>query len=203
MQIRPATPADGVQAAPLIKVVFDEMEIPTIMAMTDAAVNAVFADAFRVGAYRYSYAHSLVAVTGDELVGICVGYPAAAEAHIDDAFAPFLPRVGITDGRDLFPDRESFPGEWYLDLLAVKSNARGCGVGTQLLRAAKQQRQQHGDQRIGLLCDLVNPRAAALYAREGFTEDGRVRLFDHEYRHMRQDLRSATVTVARTGQSGR
>lgn len=189
MQIRPATPADGVQAAPLIKVVFDEMEIPEIMAMADADVNAVFARAFSVAPYRYSFAHTLVAVSGDEVLGVCVGYPAEDEEHIDEAFAPFLPEVGITDGRDLFPDHESFPGEWYLDLLAVKDSARGRGVGTQLLRAACRHQQHNGALRVGLLCDLDNPKADSLYEREGFVEDGRVQLFTHEYRHMSRELK--------------
>ncbi|WP_155286178.1 GNAT family N-acetyltransferase [Lacticaseibacillus zhaodongensis] len=194
MNIRPAVASDGVQAAPLIKIVFDEMEIPEIMAMPTAEVDKVFAEAFKVPAYRYSYAHTVVAEQDGELLGVCVGYPAEAEDHIDDAFAPFLPQVGITDGRDLFPDHESFPGEWYLDLLAVKASARGRGIGTKLLQDAIVRRGQAGDTRVGLLCDLVNPKAQALYSRLGFVEDGQVRLFTHMYRHM---SKSTGVEVAK------
>jgi ribosomal protein S18 acetylase RimI-like enzyme len=188
INIRMATPEDGVQAAPLIKIVFDEMEIPELMAMPVADVNAVFAESFKVAAFRYSYAHTMVAEEDGELVGICVGYLAEDEDHIDDAFAPFLPQVGITDGRELFPDHESFPGEWYLDLLAVKATAQHRGIGTKLLKAACTKQQAASQRYVGLCCDLVNPKAEALYSRLGFVEDGRVKIFAHEYRHMRKDL---------------
>lgn len=192
MKIRQAQPEDGEQVAPLIKIVFDEMEIPEIMAMPVTKVNAVFAEAFKVAAFRYSYAHTIVAEEDGEVLGICVGYPAAAEEHIDDAFAPFLPQVGITDGRELFPDHESFPGEWYLDLLAVKETAQHRGIGTRLMETAFALQKQAGERYVGLCCDLDNPGALALYTRMGFKEDGRVRIFAHEYRHLRKDLHAET-----------
>jgi ribosomal protein S18 acetylase RimI-like enzyme len=161
--------------------------------MDVAAVNAVFAEAFKVAAFRYSYAHTIVAEEDGQILGVCVGYPAEEEDHIDDAFAPFLPQVGITDGRELFPDHESFPGEWYLDLLAVKESAQHQGIGTQLLEAACARQQAAGQRYVGLCCDLVNPKAQALYSRLGFAEDGRVQIFAHEYRHMRKDLEAAHV----------
>lgn len=188
INIRPARPEDGKQAAPLIKIVFDEMEIPELMAMSAADVNAVFARAFNVPEYRYSYNYTTVAEEDGELVGICVGYPAEKEDHIDDAFAPFLSAVGITDGRELMPDHESFPGEWYLDLLAVKETAQHRGIGTQLLADACTRQKAAGHKYMGLCCDLVNPKAQALYEKLGFAEDGRVKIFAHMYRHMRKTL---------------
>ncbi len=192
MKIRQARPEDGVQCAPLIKIVFDEMEVPELLKMTNDAIYEVFAAAFKVPEYRYSYAHTVVAEEAGEIVGICVGYAAADEAHIDDAFQPFLPQVGITDGRELFPWPESFPGEWYLDLLAVKETAQHRGIGTQLLRDAAQRAAQAGFPRIGLCCDLVNPKAQALYEREGYRDDGRVQIFEHMYRHMSRTLGEST-----------
>lgn len=191
MRIRQAKPEDGAQVAPLIKIVFDEMEIPEIMAMQDADIFEVFAEAFKVAAYRYSYAHTVVAEDDGEIVGICVGYAASDEAHIDDAFAPFLPQVGITDGRELFPWPESFPGEWYLDLLAVKETAQHRGIGTKLLKDAAARAEAAGFPRVGLCCDLVNPKAQALYERYGYKDDGRVQIFEHMYRHMSKPLGDA------------
>lgn len=188
MKIRQARPEDGVQCAPLIKIVFDEMEVPELLKMTDSDIFKVFAEAFKVPEYRYSYAHTVVAEDDGEIVGICVGYAAADEAHIDDAFKPFLPQVGITDGRELFPWPESFPGEWYLDLLAVKESAQHRGIGTALLHDAAQRAQKSGFPRVGLCCDLVNPKAQALYEREGYQDDGRVQIFEHMYRHMSKPL---------------
>lgn len=187
--LRQARPEDGMQVAPLINIVFEEMEIPTLMAMADEDVFRVFASAFKEAAYRYSYAHSVVAETDEgEIVGICVGYPASEEDHIDDAFAPYLPQIGITDGQELFPWHESFPGEWYLDTLAVKETAQHQGIGTRLLEDAVRRAQDADLPRVGLCCDLDNPKAQALYEKMGYHEDGRVQIFDHFYRHMSRDV---------------
>ncbi len=186
--VRQATPEDGIQAAPIIKIVFDEMEVPELMVMAEDDVNAVFAEAFKVAPYRYSYAHTLVAEDDGEIVGVCVGYPSADEAHIDDAFQPFLPQVGIHDGREMFPDTESFPGEWYLDLIAVKATAQHRGIGTQLLHAAIDKQTAAGERYMGLVCDKENPGAQALYERFGFKVDGEVKILSHLYNHMRKDL---------------
>lgn len=188
MIIRQATAADGVQVAPLINIVFDEMEIPSLMKMADKDVFAVFADAFKEAPYRYSYAHTVVAEEDGEILGIAVGYPGSDEAHIDDAFQPYLHRLGISEDEKLFTWPETFPGDWYLDTLAVKESAQHRGIGSQLLDDTTRRAKEAGLHHVGLCCDLENPKAQALYERHGFVDDGRVQIFDHMYRHMSKQV---------------
>lgn len=189
IKLRQARPEDGAQVAPLINIVFEEMEIPELMKMANEDVFKVFAAAFKEAPYRYSYAHTVVAETETgEIVGIAVGYRGDEEDHIDDAFAPYLPQIGITDGRELFPWSETKPGEWYLDTLAVKESAQGHGIGTQLLEDAVRRAQEANQPQVGLCCDLDNPKAQALYEKMGYVDDGRVQIFDHIYRHMSRQV---------------
>lgn len=59
--------------------------------------------------------------------------------------------------------------ELLLDGIAVATDARGMGVGTQLLKAVGQFATDHQYSRIVLDVVDTNPRARHLYEREGFT----------------------------------
>lgn len=132
MIIRPSKPADAAQVAPLIDIVFTEMEIPQLMRVPKPTLYAVLQQAFLLPTYRYGYPQILVADQDGHIEGIAVGYLHEQEAHIDDALRPLLPKLGLTPQSSLFTDTETYPGEWYLDTLAVAATAQGHGIGTKL-----------------------------------------------------------------------
>ena len=59
------------------------------------------------------------------------------------------------------------PGECYVEWLAVTAAARGCGVGTKLLRWARRHAEAHNCSELTLGVVNGNP-AIRLYEREGF-----------------------------------
>ncbi|NNE51047.1 MAG: GNAT family N-acetyltransferase [Sulfitobacter sp.] len=63
-----------------------------------------------------------------------------------------------------------------MDGICVGPQARGHGVGTALLCAIKEEARQRGKSAVRLDVIDTNPRAKALYLREGFTEEGEERL---------------------------
>ncbi|MCW1930816.1 GNAT family N-acetyltransferase [Pararhodobacter zhoushanensis] len=65
-------------------------------------------------------------------------------------------------------ERELEPGVLQMDGICVSAQARGQGVGTALLAAIKERAAQRGDRVVRLDVINTNPRAEALYRREGF-----------------------------------
>nr|WP_253276866.1 GNAT family N-acetyltransferase [Ruegeria sp. 6PALISEP08] len=69
-------------------------------------------------------------------------------------------------------ERELKPGVFQMDGIFVAAEARGKGVGTALLRAIKQEARSRGMSEVQLDVIDTNPRARALYEREGFRPVG-------------------------------
>lgn len=186
--IRPSQPSDAKQVVPLIDIVFEEMEIPTLMKMPKATLYPIFEQAFLLPDYRYGYPQTFVHEDDDRINGILVGYPHAAEAHIDDAFAPLLPQVGLSPEAELFPDTETYTGEWYVDTLAVAPAAQDHGIGTALLTGVEPLLKQQGETCLSLNVDQTNPRAEQLYRRRGYRKNGELMIGSHRYNHMIKHL---------------
>ncbi|WP_366525452.1 GNAT family N-acetyltransferase [uncultured Ruegeria sp.] len=69
-------------------------------------------------------------------------------------------------------ERDLQPGVFQMDGIFVAAEARGQGVGTALLAAIKAQARQAGMTEVRLDVIDTNPRARALYEREGFQAMG-------------------------------
>ncbi len=65
-------------------------------------------------------------------------------------------------------ERKERPGELLMDGICVAEAARGRGVGTLLLAAVEAEARRSGTRRIRLDVIDTNPRARALYERQGF-----------------------------------
>ena len=65
-------------------------------------------------------------------------------------------------------ERKPKPGELVMDGIAVRSNARGKGIGTSLLEEIRMLAEQQGFNRVRLDVIDTNPKAKKLYERMGF-----------------------------------
>lgn len=65
-------------------------------------------------------------------------------------------------------ERKPKPGQLVMDGIAVHSEARGMGVGSQLLEEIRKYAKQHGYNRVRLDVIDTNPKAKKLYERLGF-----------------------------------
>ena len=65
----------------------------------------------------------------------------------------------------------------YIDLLWVRGDQRGSGLGTQLLAAAEREMQQRGCDRVALSTHSF--QAPSFYARLGYQECGRTPAYPH------------------------
>ena len=59
-------------------------------------------------------------------------------------------------------------GELYIDSIGVSTDARGMGVGTQMMAFAEGIAKRNGHKKLSLLVMKENPKAKALYERVGY-----------------------------------
>ncbi|MCU0800569.1 MAG: GNAT family N-acetyltransferase [Rhodobacteraceae bacterium] len=115
--------------------------------------------------------HAIVAMAGGRLVGL-VGYKTPRGAFASGSFSDLWSVYGLGAlwraavlrllVRDVDNDR------FLLDGLCVAAGARGQGVGTALLDAVMIEAQARGYRQVRLDVVDTNPRARALYERQGF-----------------------------------
>ena len=117
----------------------------------------------------YSYRHALVAFVDGAPAGICLCYDGGRYHALRAVTFPlFDPNAAM----DLdHAEDEAYPGEWYVDSLAVFPPFRRLGLGRALLRAQLRQAASQGFARASLLVDPANPGARRLYESVGFFPD--------------------------------
>lgn len=79
---------------------------------------------------------------------------------------------------------ETYPGEYYLDSLAVEPEYRGHGLGKDLMQAAIDYGASLGYRKFALLVAVEKPNLEAYYASLGFRKTGEVNFFGHRYHRM-------------------
>ena len=70
------------------------------------------------------------------------------------------------------------------EVRGVMPEMRGHGIGARLLERMRDEAFDAGYRRVGLLVDLINPKAERLYERLGFRRVGEVSFLGHKMHHM-------------------
>ena len=140
---------------------------------------------------QYSYLNTLVAIEETApvpgvsapgcIVGICVSYDGALLHQLRQAFIDAAIKEWGMD-HSAIPD-ETQAGELYLDSLAVNPAYRGRGIARLLLEASVEKSKRMNLPSTGLLVDVGNPRAEALYNKVGFRYAGTNSWGGHDMRH--------------------
>lgn len=140
---------------------------------------------------QYSYLNTLVAIEETApvpgvsapgcIVGICVSYDGALLHQLRQAFIDAAIKEWGMD-HSAIPD-ETQAGELYLDSLAVDPAYRGRGIARLLLEASVEKSKRMNLPSTGLLVDVGNPRAEALYNKVGFRYAGTNSWGGHDMRH--------------------
>ncbi|PTQ85500.1 acetyltransferase (GNAT) family protein [Trichococcus patagoniensis] len=189
--IRKARKEDCPELYDLIHEIFVDMELPLLDLLDPDVLKAAVVRAMHEDVYRFSYRNGLVYEEADEILGCCFGYPGATEPIIDAALRTAFKEMRVTAPR-LFPDSETFAGEWYLDSIVTKQSARGKGVAHQLLQALPTLASVAGETVIGLNCEKDNLQAKKLYEKVGFRTVSERILSGHVYDHMQWKFRETS-----------
>ncbi|MGN0201521.1 MAG: GNAT family N-acetyltransferase [Candidatus Cryptobacteroides sp.] len=133
----------------------------------------------------YSWKNARIAVCGGRKAGCLIAYSGNEYAAMRERTWTLL--------SDLTPEEigrmeaEAFPGEYYLDSLAVLPEFRGCGIGGGLIRDALSRAAGAGFGSATLICD-AEPGHEALrryYTSLGFKEYGEMLFFGSLFKRMR------------------
>lgn len=118
-------------------------------------------------------AYAFVATSDGQLAGL-VGYQDGADSLLDLDLREMTRAYGLPGGglrylgMGLLLSRDRQPGTLLMDGIAVAPGMRGQGIGTQLLEAVCRHARENGYSDVRLDVLDSNPRARALYEREGF-----------------------------------
>ena len=184
--IRKAKKTDAKQMAPLIMVIWQDMELEILDKYPEELLREILEEAICTETYRLSYRNTLVYELDGKIVGVLCGYPGAAEPIIDKPWQEVSSKYGLCADDKVFIDQETFPGEWYIDSIVTNPAYRGRQIGTKLLEASTQLAEEAGETILGLNCDEGNPQARKLYERMGFVPTMKMQLSGHIYDHMQK-----------------
>ena len=130
---------------------------------------------------QYSYLNTLVAAIEDNIVGICVSYDGGMLHSLRQPFIEAAKQEWGMDHSGISDETQA--GELYLDSLAVDPAYRGRGIASLLLRATIDKSRALGLPATGLLVDVGNPKAEALYNKVGFQYADTISWGGHGMRH--------------------
>ena len=112
----------------------------------------------------FSYRNSVVAEVDGRIAGALLGYPVPEEpGAIDPASAPpmFVPLLELEN---------LAAGTWYVNAVAAFPDARGLGIGSQLMEWAEHEASALGLRGTSLIVSDANRGARRLYERLGYEE---------------------------------
>jgi len=181
MQIRKATPEDTEAIALLFMLVMDSM-VYRFIGEKDVHKGISFFQKFiQQKNNQYSYQNCDVAIEDNEVVGVINIYDGALLQKLRQ---PVLDYIHEHNNPKFIIEDETQYGEFYIDVLAVKSLYQGKGIGSRLLEHAIQEFCVEQHKTLGLLVDEINPNAKKLYLKCGFKKVGEKPLSSHNMEHL-------------------
>lgn len=79
---------------------------------------------------------------------------------------------------------EAFPGEWYLDSLAILPECRGKGYGSMLIEDALKIAEENGADKVSLIAEKDSKELREYYGSFGFIEAEDITFFGEPYVRM-------------------
>lgn len=111
----------------------------------------------------FSYRNAIMIDQGGECAGCLIGYEIPVDpAPIGEDMPPMF--VPLQELENLAP------GTWYVNVLAVRPQFRGLGLGTKLLALADETGRSLGKPGMSVIVSDANPGAQRLYERCGYRE---------------------------------
>ena len=194
VKIRNATKSDCAALSELIN--FAGEGLPLYLWQQTAAPGE---DPWKIGRERaareagsFSYRNALIAEVDGKVAGALVGYPVSAEPEVIDKtdtppmFVPLLELENLA------------AGTWYVNAVAAFPDARGLGVGTQLMQWAEQRASELGLRGVSLIVSDGNPGARKLYDRIGYEEVASRPMVKEQWRN---DGRNWVLMIKRSGRN--
>lgn len=130
----------------------------------------------------YSWRNTILAEVDGRVVGGLTQYDGARYAEMRAITFPLITQACGIDYSDM--DLETYPGEYYLDSMAVLPEYRGQGIATALLKDGIARATAAGITQCSMIVSPENPEAQKLYESLGFHHVMTINAFHEEYRKM-------------------
>lgn len=130
---------------------------------------------------QYAFENCIVAEENGEVVGSINIYDGA---ELENLRAPVVEYIKSHFSPDFNPEKETGPGEFYIDSFGVNKDQQGKGIGTKLLQYVIDEYVTKNNQTLGLLVDEDNPMAKKLYLKLGFKVVGKKTLASKKMEHL-------------------
>lgn len=176
------------QIIPLIELIMQDMGLPILEHTSPEMLYAMLEEAMLDDQFRYGLKNTLVYIHEGKIAGAIFGYHGHLEDAIDDPFHRLYEDYNTPHQIPLYEDKETMPGEWYIDILAVYPEYRRLGIGRKLLVEVENLARQQGATKIALNCEKDNTKAYQLYEKLGYTPESERILSGHPYYHMTKTL---------------
>lgn len=186
MIIRPAVKEDAVAAARLLYDALHDVAHQLTGAESEQEAVAVLEWFFRQEEGRLSYRQALVGEVEGTVAGIIVLYGGDEAEALD---RPMIERLrALKNDPSITLDKETDEDEFYIDTLSVSPQYGRRGVGSALMKAARERARERGYGKISLAVVTTNHGAHALYLRSGYVKDKEIMINGNVYYHMVKQL---------------
>lgn len=182
--IRFAQKEDCSKLYDLLLEIFLDMELEVFEQLSPTIMKQWMVESMQKSDSRYSYKNALVFVENNQILGCAFGY----KGELEQSLTRPLQESFAEKGWEIFPDAETFSGEWYLDSLVVHSDFRKKGIAQALIQALPKLAKSQGETVIGLNCDHENSKARVLYEKMGFRKTSDWVIGEHTYDHMQLEV---------------
>lgn len=177
--IRQARKEDAAQIAELFMLAWPVEEIAQGLGISRDELHESMTGVAASPETIYSFENSIVAEVDGKVAGAMCAYDGADYVRLKQ---PILEVIGEDSGFGQL--RETEAGEFYLDSVGVYPEFRGMGIASKIIEAQVARAASLGHKVAGLIVDVDNPRAEALYSRLGFKYVDDKDFFGHPMRHM-------------------
>lgn len=130
----------------------------------------------------YSYRNARVVTVDGVPVGSMVSYP--GDIYEEARKVTFRLFTDVSQEVSDATGTETFPGEWYLDSLAVLPAHRNSGLGSLLIRDAIETGRSRGYRKFALIVEKSSPGLQEYYASFGFIPGEDINFFGDSYMRM-------------------
>lgn len=130
----------------------------------------------------YSFKNSRIITIGGTPVGCMISYP--GEIYKDAREVTFKMFSDVPENVLEGTGIEAFPGEWYLDSLAVLPAYRNYGLGTKLLEDAIHTGRSKGFTKFSLIVEKASTELIDYYSSFGFVPAEDITFFGDPYMRM-------------------
>ena len=130
----------------------------------------------------YSYRYARVLTVEGVPAGCMVSYP--GDVYEERRKVTFRLFTDVSQEISDATGTETFPGEWYLDSLAILPAHRHFGLGSMLIRDAIQIGRSQGFRKFALIVEKASPDLQQYYASFGFIPGEDICFFGDSYIRM-------------------